>query len=570
MRAPALVLGMAICCSGWAVLGGANRPSQAGQSAQGNALETQAVEIPDLDVYKHRVGPRTAIRMTPERPQDIFQGVKLTLIVDTEGNVISAVPEEGPAKAFAQAAAEAKGWMYVPFEKDGVAVVARITDYARVLPPEDLPKVHQEFPSVKNAAGMVMTLHRTGCYGSCPAYEVEIHGDGTVLYKGTAFVVVAGEHQDHISSEQVEEIVEAFRKADYFSLKDQYRYMVTDNPTYVTSFRVDQIKKTVTDYVGDEAGMPQAVTDLEETIDRIAGTVKWVRGNEDTVPSLKKEGWDFKSPEAAQVMARAAEDGSSRLVSDLLAAGAGAAVAHQSGSSALSGAASAGDRKTLEMLIKAGVGKGNEPMKTDALAAAAAQGNIDMVRSLLAYGGDPTGEIKDEQVVRTVLMSAAMSGVPEVVQTILAGGADVNARDEKGHTALWSVFDASEYYDKERHADRGRVIHLLARAGANLNAQDDQGNTALHGCYDEDVAKALIEDGADVNVRNKKGETPLMSNFSVEVAKLLVAAGADIHAKDDEGHTALDHAKDLEINGEREKFLRSLETAKARRRETSR
>lgn len=54
-----------------------------------------------------------------------------------------------------------------------------------------------------------------------------------------------------------------------------------------------------------------------------------------------------------------------------------------------------------------------------------------------------------------------------------------------------------------------------------------------------------------------------MSNFSVGVAKLLVAASADIHAKDDKGRTALDHAKALEVNGQREKFLRSIETAKA-------
>jgi hypothetical protein len=44
--------------------------------------------------------------------------------------------------------------------------------------------------------------------------------------------------------------------------------------------------------------MPQAVTDLENTIDRVAGTLKWIKGNADTIPALKKEQWNFKSPES--------------------------------------------------------------------------------------------------------------------------------------------------------------------------------------------------------------------------------------------------------------------------------
>jgi len=119
--------------------------------------------------------------------------------------------------------------------------------------------------------------------------------------------------------------------------------------------------------------------------------------------------------------------------------------------------------------------------------------------------------------------------------------------------------------DRKRHADRRQVIHMLARAGADLDAQDEEGNTALHGAYSENVAKALIEEGADVNIRNNDGNTPLMKNFSVEAAKLLVAAGADVHAKNHEGKTALDFARQLEPEGERVKFLLSVESAKAGR-----
>jgi ankyrin repeat protein len=165
----------------------------------------------------------------------------------------------------------------------------------------------------------------------------------------------------------------------------------------------------------------------------------------------------------------------------------------------------------------------------------------------------------------TVLMEEAASGDPEVAEAILAAHPDVNASDEKGRTAVWYVLEGNNYWDRRRHANRGQVIHMLAGAGADLDAQDEEGNTALHGAYDENVAKALIEEGADVNIRNKDGNTPLMKNFSVEAAKLLVVAGADVHAKNHEGKTALDFARQLEPEGERAKFLQSVESAKAGR-----
>jgi ankyrin repeat protein len=538
-------------------------PQEPNHAAMASLPDSAAVDIADEDVPNHWNGTRRAVRVP--RTQNVFQSVKLTLIVDADGNVVAATPQEGPADAYSQAVAEAKKWKYIPFEKEGRNVVAKITDYVRILPPEDLPRTHQEFPGTHSMAGVVMTLSRSGCYGTCPAYSLEIRGDGTLIYEGKSFVVVTGEHRGHLSEEQVEVLVGAFRKADYFSLKDEYRYMVTDCPTYTTSIQMDRVKKSVTDYVGEELGMPEAVTELEQTIDQVAGTIKWINGNGETVTALEKEGWDFKSEEAAKTMARAALKGSAEFVQDLLKEGVRDSVEDESGNSALAAAARAGDHKTLRMLIKAGVGKNDTQTKTSALGAAALMGDLEMVRELIAYGGDPKGVARGEGGSRTVLMEAAASGVPEVAETILAAHPDVNASDEKGRTAVRYVCEGNNYWDRKRQADRRQVIHILARAGADLDAQDEEGNTALHGAYYENVAKALIGEGADVNIRNNDGNTPLMANFSVEAAKLLVAAGADVHAKNHEGKTALDFARQLEPEGERVKFLLSVESAKAGR-----
>jgi ankyrin repeat protein len=55
-------------------------------------------------------------------------------------------------------------------------------------------------------------------------------------------------------------------------------------------------------------------------------------------------------------------------------------------------------------------------------------------------------------------------------------------------------------------------IRLLIEAGANINATDDQGNTALHEAVarrQTSAAKMLIERGASIGMRNVAGQTPL-------------------------------------------------------------
>lgn len=78
------------------------------------------------------------------------------------------------------------------------------------------------------------------------------------------------------------------------------------------------------------------------------------------------------------------------------------------------------------------------------------------------------------------------------------------------------------------------AVHLLLDHGAEVNAQDASGNTALMGtCFKgyAEVADLLISKGADVNLRNGDGATALAFavNFNqVDVAKLLLAHGAVI------------------------------------------
>ena|SRR5215831_14883583 len=78
--------------------------------------------------------------------------------------------------------------------------------------------VHAAFPEIHDWNSLRIILSRSPCYGRCPTYDVEIHGDGTVLYNGKANVATKGRHTAKISRASLEELVDTFRKADYFSL----------------------------------------------------------------------------------------------------------------------------------------------------------------------------------------------------------------------------------------------------------------------------------------------------------------------------------------------------------------
>lgn len=123
---------------------------------------------------------------------------------------------------------------------------------------------------------MTITLQRTVCFGFCPAYTVTISDDGTVVYRGERFVNVTGEQRVQISRDDVQVLLRRFDQAGFEQLRDSYRAPVTDLPTYTITLERNGRRKSVADYGGLSAGMPQAVRDLQNEIDRVANTGRWV------------------------------------------------------------------------------------------------------------------------------------------------------------------------------------------------------------------------------------------------------------------------------------------------------
>ena len=158
------------------------------------------------------------------------------------------------------------------------------------------------------------------------------------------------------------------------------------------------------------------------------------------------------------------------------------------------------------------------------LADAAMQGDEDRVRALIAEGADVNAAQGDGM---TALHWAAERGNVKVAEMLLTAGADVRAVTRLGgYTPL----------HRASQNGHGAVARLLLQAGSDPEAvtEGTGGVTPLHfaaGAGVVDVVSALLDYGADPNVREAEwGQTPLMfaaaSNRTRAIAELL-RRGAD-------------------------------------------
>lgn len=405
------------------------------------------------------------------------------------------------------------------------------------------------FPKIKDWSSLRMTLSRTSCLGSCSDYTVEVRGDGAVTYHGNFDVLITGEHHSRISKKHVEQLLAKFRQADYFSLKDGYSSSMTDSSTYTTSVEFDGRKKQVTDYIGSDDGMPDVVTDLEDALDELSGTEKWIKETNETWSSLTAEHWDFHSNSSAnaELFANVVSSGSKELIERFINAGTPAWGLSKAGRQR-SGLESAAARSDLDLVRRILDMESKIPSAVlfQTLRAAAGSGNIELVRLLIEHGADVNGSPADAQDPDTVLMAAMQSAKADVVDEILLHHPDVNAKDSSGRTALALLLLHGRTVDMER------IIKALVAHGANLSQVDGQEFTPLFATclapktIAPKTIKVLAAAGADVNARAPSGLTPLMYCASDKgTVEALLEAGADPTLQDKYGESAARHARDL-------------------------
>jgi ankyrin repeat protein len=196
----------------------------------------------------------------------------------------------------------------------------------------------------------------------------------------------------------------------------------------------------------------------------------------------------------------------------------------------------------------------------DSFYAAIRANDLPRLDGMLAAGADVNA--KDERGI-TPLMYTAWVGSVDAMRRLLDRGADPNLSNSAGSTAL--MLSATEIVKLRLLKDRGArvnaasargrtalflaamsdrsvdIVRLLISAGADPSVVDGMKMTVLHAAAlgnDAETVRLLIEAGLDVNATDFQGFTPLIyatSNGNLAASRLLLARGADVNAVSGDG-----------------------------------
>ncbi len=205
------------------------------------------------------------------------------------------------------------------------------------------------------------------------------------------------------------------------------------------------------------------------------------------------------------------------------------------------------------------------------------QVQLDIARYLLENEADPNVKTDRNETCLTLLAQGNwVNKIYDMVEMLVRNGADVNAKNIEGMTALMYVCNR----DFGDYGSSSQLIfaRLLIDLGANVNILSRRRGTALHLACNIgflDLIKLLLENGADPTLLPKYEETPLISmvkehyNYGyyyykevdielngydtrgaqeeevIETMKLLLDKGCPINQIDMHGKSVLDYAVEI-------------------------
>jgi ankyrin repeat protein len=154
--------------------------------------------------------------------------------------------------------------------------------------------------------------------------------------------------------------------------------------------------------------------------------------------------------------------------------------------------------------------------------------SLELVRKLVAHGANPNARIVDRSNIRlsrvnplgaTPLLLAARTADAELMRELVALGADPRITNADNTTILLVAAGVGTHHPGEDPGSETEVLEAVKLAldlGADINAVDNKGETAMHGAaykHVPAVAQFLIDQGAKIDVWNRKndfGSSPLM------------------------------------------------------------
>lgn len=431
--------------------------------------------------------------------------------------------------------AELRQWRYEPFFKDGTAAVALIREEIRE---EEAPEAHRPLPEVP-LEQVHIGLERTGCFGSCPSYKVDVYGNGRVVYNGGGYVDAVGEHVYRIPPESVAHLVDSMRSKDIWSLRKEYRAPISDNPTFLLTLRLGEQAHHLEDYVGRMVGMPQTVSDFEDEIDKVSGAEGLVNLSRAAVDRLKAQGFDFRSQAGADLLARAVSNEESL------------------------------DNEAMLRLIELGAPIVGTPSADNSfsdpprplLEKALVNQRTVLIDALIQRGALETGGTPDSRKIDEAFRAAVIGGRLESIKKIWAiAGAGLHpslmfedvSEDNQSVKKVVPVTLLLRPSINDANTWEGLAVSKwLAAQGCDLKASRADGTTLLHIAAaggDAPLVRYLLNQGLDASAPGRYALPALGSTHNEDVALLLLEAGTDLSKMNDSGDSFRRFAEEMQWN----------------------
>ena len=133
-----------------------------------------------------------------------------------------------------------------------------------------------------------ITLEKTPCFGCCPVYKIKVYSPGLVEWEGIDFVARKGKGSWYIAPEKAKKVAEIAEKI--IALLEKHKRLiktgekelqfVTDCSSCEVTIKYRDGQYKCADHYHGDMSTPKELERLENKIDRVVGTEKWVgKGN---------------------------------------------------------------------------------------------------------------------------------------------------------------------------------------------------------------------------------------------------------------------------------------------------
>lgn len=114
-----------------------------------------------------------------------------------------------------------------------------------------------------------VSLDRTGCFGTCPIYQIKIFRSGKVQYIGKKFVENEGTFQAQLDKTSLDDLFSEIDSLNWKSFPDQYPMDNVDFPQFRVEIKLGDFQKVIR----GNTRADEAIIKLTQTIDGLIKTL---------------------------------------------------------------------------------------------------------------------------------------------------------------------------------------------------------------------------------------------------------------------------------------------------------